>query len=176
VFVADTGEIPEGATAVFSAHGVAPRVRREAVERRLETIDATCPLVGRVHASVLRHVARGFTILYIGGCGHAEVEGVIGEAPDRVVLIESVADAAVVQVPDGGKVAYSTETTFALDDVAAIVRVLRARFPRIVGPDAGDVCYAVQNRQEAGGRGLCSSAHARPGRNTAQRGLRPRAW
>jgi 4-hydroxy-3-methylbut-2-en-1-yl diphosphate reductase len=149
VFVADTQEIPEGATAIFSAHGVAPQVRREAVERRLETIDATCPLVARVHASVLRHVARGFTILYIGGRGHAEVDGVMGEAPGRVILVQSVADAAVVEVPDPNRVAYATETTLALDEVAAIVTALRARFPALVGPEAGDVCYAVQNRQEA---------------------------
>jgi 4-hydroxy-3-methylbut-2-enyl diphosphate reductase len=115
----------------------------------LETIDATCPLVARVHASVRRHLARGYTILYIGGAGHDEVEGVIGEAPDRVILIESVDDARAISVPDPTRVAYCTETTFALDDVAAIVQVLRARFPNIVGPDAGDVCYAVQNRQEA---------------------------
>jgi 4-hydroxy-3-methylbut-2-enyl diphosphate reductase len=106
-------------------------------------------LVARVHASVRRHLARGSTILYIGGAGHDEVEGVIGEAPDRVILIESVDDARSVSVPDPTRVAYCTETTFALDDVAAIVQVLRARFPAIVGPDAGDVCYAVQNRQEA---------------------------
>jgi 4-hydroxy-3-methylbut-2-en-1-yl diphosphate reductase len=149
VFVQDTSEIPHGATAVFSAHGVAPHVRREAAERALETIDATCPLVARVHAAVRRYVARGYTILYIGGAGHDEVEGVIGEAPERVILVQSVADAAVVEVPDPDKVAYCTETTFALDDVAAIVDVLRDRFPAIVGPEAGDVCYAVQNRQEA---------------------------
>jgi 4-hydroxy-3-methylbut-2-enyl diphosphate reductase len=149
VFVHETHEIPEGATTVFSAHGVAPQVRIEAAARGLETIDATCPLVARVHASVRRHLSRDYTILYIGGAGHDEVEGVIGEAPDRVILLQSVADAAAVEVADRTRVAYSTETTFALDDVAAITDVLRARFPAIVGPDEGDVCYAVQNRQEA---------------------------
>ena len=105
--------------------------------------------LARVHASVRRHAARGYTVVYIGGAGHAEVEGVIGEAPDHVILVQSVADAAVVKILDPNKVAYCTETTFAIDDVAAIVKVLRARFPAIIGPEAGDVCYAVQNRQEA---------------------------
>ncbi len=149
VFVDETSEIPQGATAVFSAHGVAPSVRREAAERKLRTIDATCPLVARVHAAVQRHAAHGYTVLYIGGAGHAEVRGVMGEAPTHITLIETVADAALVEVPDPDRVAYDTETTFAVDDVASIVNVLRTRFPSIVGPDAGDVCYAVQNRQEA---------------------------
>jgi len=149
VFVEDTREIPAGATAVFSAHGISPTVRQEAAARGLMTLDATCPLVSRVHAAVLRYAARGHTILFVGHAGHPEVEGVMGEAPDQVRLIQTIADASRVEVPDEGRVAYATQTTLSLDDVSAIVDTLRARFPSMVGPEAGDVCYATQNRQEA---------------------------
>ncbi len=149
VFVDDTHEIPAGATAVFSAHGISPTVRDEAVARGLVTLDATCPLVSRVHAAVLRYAARGYTILFVGHAGHPEVEGVMGEAPRQVRLIQTLADAQTVQVPDPNHVAYSTQTTLSLDDVAVIVDALRTRFPAMVGPQAGDVCYATQNRQEA---------------------------
>ena len=149
VFVEDTREIPAGATAVFSAHGISPTVRKEAAARGLMTLDATCPLVSRVHAAVLRYAARGYTILFVGHAGHPEVEGVMGEAPDQVRLIQTIADASRVEVPDKGRVAYATQTTLSLDDVSAIVDTLRARFPSMVGPEAGDVCYATQNRQEA---------------------------
>jgi 4-hydroxy-3-methylbut-2-en-1-yl diphosphate reductase len=149
VFVEDTAEIPVGATAVFSAHGVAPTVRDEATARRLVTLDATCPLVSRVHAAVLRYAARGYTILFVGHAGHPEVEGVMGEAPTNVKLIQTVADAESVVVDDPSKVAYATQTTLSVDDVSAIVERLRQRFPEMVGPEAGDVCYATTNRQEA---------------------------
>jgi len=149
VFVEDTREIPAGATAVFSAHGISPTVRKEAAARGLMTLDATCPLVSRVHAAVLRYAARGYTILFVGHAGHPEVEGVMGEAPDQVRLIQTIADASRVEVPDEGRVAYATQTTLSLDDVSAIVDTLRARFPSMVGPESGDVCYATQNRQEA---------------------------
>jgi 4-hydroxy-3-methylbut-2-enyl diphosphate reductase len=149
VFVDDTGQIPVGATAVFSAHGIAPSVRDEAVVRGLVTLDATCPLVSRVHAAVLRYAGRGYTILFVGHAGHPEVEGVMGEAPGQVQLVQTVADAQRVEVPDPRKVAYATQTTLSLDDVASIVDALRRRFPAMVGPEAGDVCYATQNRQEA---------------------------
>jgi 4-hydroxy-3-methylbut-2-enyl diphosphate reductase len=149
VFVEDTREIPLGATAVFSAHGVSPQVRQEAVERDLVTLDATCPLVSRVHAAVLRYASRGYTILFVGHAAHPEVEGVMGEAPDQVKLVQTVADALFVEVPDPHHVAYATQTTLSLDDVAAIVDTLRRRFPDMIGPEAGDVCYATQNRQEA---------------------------
>jgi 4-hydroxy-3-methylbut-2-enyl diphosphate reductase len=149
VFVEDTSEIPAGATAVFSAHGVAPSVRDEAVMRGLVTLDATCPLVSRVHAAVLRYAGRGYTILFVGHAGHAEVEGVMGEAPGQVRLVQSVADAGTVEVPDAQHVAYATQTTLSLDDVSSIVEALRRRFPAMVGPESGDVCYATQNRQEA---------------------------
>jgi 4-hydroxy-3-methylbut-2-enyl diphosphate reductase len=149
VFVEDTSAIPTGATAVFSAHGVSPQVRQEAAERSLRMFDATCPLVSRVHAAVLRYAARGYTILFVGHAGHPEVEGVTGEAPGQVMLVQTVEDAERVQPPDPRKVAYATQTTLSLDDVSAIVDTLRRRFPEMVGPDAGDVCYATQNRQEA---------------------------
>jgi 4-hydroxy-3-methylbut-2-en-1-yl diphosphate reductase len=149
VFVEDTRDIPLGATAVFSAHGVSPAVREEASARQLVTVDATCPLVSRVHAAVLRYASRGFAIVFVGHAGHPEVEGVMGEAPHNVRLVQTVADAVTVGVPDPSRVAYATQTTLSLDDVASIVDVLRRRFPEMVGPEAGDVCYATQNRQEA---------------------------
>jgi len=149
VFVEDTTEIPLGATAVFSAHGVSPLVRTEAIDRQLVTLDATCPLVSRVHAAVLRYAARGYMILFVGHAGHPEVEGVTGEAPDQVRLIQTAADAEAVDVPNPERVAYATQTTLSLDDVSAIVEILRRRFPAMAGPEAGDVCYATQNRQEA---------------------------
>jgi 4-hydroxy-3-methylbut-2-enyl diphosphate reductase len=149
VFVEDTSEIPAGATAVFSAHGVAPAVRDEAIARGLVTLDATCPLVSRVHAAVLRYAGRGYTILFVGHAGHPEVEGVMGEASDQVRLVQTVDDAERVAVPDPRKVAYATQTTLSLDDVAPVVEVLRRRFPEMAGPEAGDICYATTNRQEA---------------------------
>jgi 4-hydroxy-3-methylbut-2-enyl diphosphate reductase len=149
VFVEDTLEIPSGATAVFSAHGISPTVRNEALARGLFTLDATCPLVSRVHAAVLRYAGRGYTILFVGHAGHPEVEGVIGEAPEQVKLIQSVEDAQRVTLADPSRVAYGTQTTLSLDDVSAIVDVLRQRFPALAGPEASDVCYATQNRQEA---------------------------
>jgi 4-hydroxy-3-methylbut-2-enyl diphosphate reductase len=159
VFVEATDQIPVGATAVFSAHGVAPSVKDEAAARQLVSLDATCPLVSRVHAAVLRYAGRGYTILFVGHAGHPEVEGVIGEAPDQVRLIQTLADADAVQVGDPSKVAYATQTTLSVDDVAGIVERLRQRFPQIVGPEAGDVCYATTNRQEAV-RALVEQHHA----------------
>ena len=149
VFVEDVNDIPVGAVAVFSAHGVAPHIREQARERGLLTLDATCPLVARVHAAVVRYARRGGTILFVGHANHPEVEGVMGEAPERVILVETLADAETVQVADAHNVAYATQTTLSLDEVAAIVAMLRKRFPGIQGPEAGDVCYATQNRQEA---------------------------
>src|SRR5579864_2531395 len=149
VFVEDTREIPEGATAVFSAHGIAPEVREEAAQRGLVTLDATCPLVSRVHAAVLRYAGRGYTILFVGHAGHPEVEGVMGEAPAQVRLVQTLADADGVEVEDPTRVAYATQTTLSVDDVSEIVERLRQRFPLMVGPEDGDVCYATTNRQEA---------------------------
>jgi len=149
VFVDEIAEVPEGAVVVFSAHGVSPLVREQAVSRRLRAIDATCPLVTKVHMEALRHAAEGREILLIGHGGHVEVEGTMGEAPDRMRLIESVADAERVQVRDPARVAYLTQTTLSVDDTRAIVDVLRRRFPAIVGPPQEDICYATQNRQNA---------------------------
>jgi 4-hydroxy-3-methylbut-2-enyl diphosphate reductase len=148
VFVEDTRDIPLGATAVFSAHGIAPSVREEALERGLVTLDATCPLVSRVHAAVLRNAGHGYTILFVGHAGHPEVEGVMGEAPDNVRLIQTVDDAERIAVPNPRMVAFATQTTLSLDDVAPIVEVLRRRFPDMATPEAGDICYATTNRQE----------------------------
>ena len=135
--------------AVFSAHGISPAIRERPPRRGLQTLDATCPLVSRVHAAVLRYAARGYTILFVGHAGHPEVEGVMGEAPEQVRLVQTLADVDTVEVPDPSRVAYSTQTTLSLDDVSTIVDALRRRFPAMVGPEAGDVCYATQNRQEA---------------------------
>src|SRR5256714_5256617 len=125
VFVEETSAIPVGATAVFSAHGVSPEVRQEAAERSLSMLDATCPLVSRVHAAVLRYAGRGYTILFVGHQGHPEVEGVMGEAPDNVRLIQTVDDAERIAVPNPRMVAFATQTTLSLDDVAPIVELLR---------------------------------------------------
>jgi 4-hydroxy-3-methylbut-2-enyl diphosphate reductase len=149
VFVDEIGEIPEGAVVVFSAHGVSPRVREEAAGRRLRAIDATCPLVTKVHLEARRHAAAGREILLIGHAGHVEVEGTMGEAPLRMKLVESIADAESVSVTDPAKVAFLTQTTLSVDDTRAITEVLRRRFPAIQGPPQEDICYATQNRQNA---------------------------
>ena len=148
-FVEETSEIPAGETVVYSAHGVSPHVRTESQVRGLREIDATCPLVRKVHDESRRLATEGFQILLIGHRGHVEVEGTFGEAPDRTILIETVADAAKVQVPDPAKVAYLTQTTLSVDDTAEIVAKLRERFPAIVGPAKDDICYATQYRQNA---------------------------
>ena len=149
VFVDEIAEVPEGAVVVFSAHGVSPKVRDEAAARRLRAIDATCPLVTKVHMEARRHAGDGREILLIGHAGHVEVEGTMGEAPERMRLIESVADAERVQVRDPSRVAFLTQTTLSVDDTRAIVEVLRRRFPDIQGPPQEDICYATQNRQNA---------------------------
>ncbi len=149
VFVDDLAEVPGGAVVVFSAHGVSPAVREEAARRGLRPIDATCPLVTKVHLEARRHAAEGREILLIGHGGHVEVEGTMGEAPGRIRLVESVADAERVEVRDPARVAYLTQTTLSVDDTRAIVEVLRRRFPRIAGPPQEDICYATQNRQNA---------------------------
>jgi 4-hydroxy-3-methylbut-2-enyl diphosphate reductase len=149
VFVDGIGEIPEGSVVVFSAHGVSPKVREEAEARRLRAIDATCPLVTKVHLEARRHAAAGREILLIGHGGHVEVEGTMGEAPLRMKLVQSVEDAERVEVQDPGKTAFLTQTTLSVDDTRAIVEVLRRRFPAIQGPPQEDICYATQNRQNA---------------------------
>ena len=134
---------------VLSAHGVAPAVHERADARRLRTIDATCPLVTRVHAAVHRHAAAGATVVLVGHAGHDEVEGTLGEAPDSTVLVETVDDAERVRSTIRSDVAYVTQTTLSVDETAEIIAVLRRRFPAIEGPDEGDICYATTNRQQA---------------------------
>jgi 4-hydroxy-3-methylbut-2-en-1-yl diphosphate reductase len=149
VFVDTVAEVPEGATVVFSAHGIAPAVRDAAARRRLTTIDATCPLVTKVHAQARRYAQAGYAIVLIGHAGHEEVEGTLGEAPDAVVLVESAADAERVALPARRPLAYVTQTTLSVDETNEIVAVLRRRFPRIEGPAREDICYATSNRQWA---------------------------
>jgi 4-hydroxy-3-methylbut-2-en-1-yl diphosphate reductase len=149
VFVDAVSDVPAGATLVFSAHGVAPAVRDAAAARSLTTIDATCPLVTKVHAQARRYAERGYAIVLIGHAGHEEVEGTLGEAREAIVLVESVADAKRVELPSGRPLAYVTQTTLSVDETNEIVSVLRRRFPRIEGPAREDICYATSNRQWA---------------------------
>ena len=149
IFVDNLAEVPEGSPLLYSAHGVPPEVRRQAAERRLKTIDATCPLVTKVHDEAIRFAQQGYTILLIGHPGHDEVVGTMGEAPQSVRLVQTIADCDRVEVPDPSQVVYLTQTTLSVDDAAKIIERLRERFPEIVGPARDDICYATQNRQEA---------------------------
>src|ERR671927_1896072 len=142
-------EIPEGAVTVFSAHGVAPHVHADAQQRALRTIDATCPLVTKVHREAVKFAGDGYTIVLIGHEGHEEVEGTMGEAPDHIVLVETEADADALEVPDPDRVAYISQTTLSVDETRAIIARLRERFPKITGPRTDDICYATTNRQAA---------------------------
>lgn len=149
VFVDELDEVPPGAITVFSAHGVARRVEAAAAARRLPVIDATCPLVAKVHAEGRRYAASGREIVLVGHAGHAEVEGTIGQVPGPVHLVQRIEDIATLCVSDPDKLAYVTQTTLSVDDTRAIISALKARFPAIVGPDVRDICYATQNRQQA---------------------------
>jgi 4-hydroxy-3-methylbut-2-en-1-yl diphosphate reductase len=149
VFVDSETDVPEGATVVFSAHGVAPAVHSNAIERHLHTIDATCPLVTKVHVEAKKFAAEGYTIVLVGHAGHEEVEGTMGEAPEHIVLIENEADVDELEVRDPEKVAYISQTTLSVDETRAIIKRLRERFPAIVGPRTDDICYATTNRQAA---------------------------
>jgi 4-hydroxy-3-methylbut-2-enyl diphosphate reductase len=149
VFVDQETEVPEGETVVFSAHGVAPSVHRNAETRTLRTIDATCPLVTKVHVEAKKFAAQGYTIVLIGHAGHEEVEGTMGEAPAHIVLIETEEDADRLEVADPERVAYISQTTLSVDETTAIIARLRERFPSIVGPRTDDICYATTNRQAA---------------------------
>ena len=149
IFVDTLAEVPAGATVVFSAHGIAPAVRREAEDLRLTTIDATCPLVTKVHAQARRYAEAGYAVVLIGHAGHEEVEGTLGEAPDAIVLVQSAAHAERVSLPESRPLAYVTQTTLSVDETNEIVSVLRRRFPRIAGPAREDICYATSNRQWA---------------------------
>ncbi len=149
VFVEELDQVPPGATVVFSAHGVSPQVRRDAGERALDVIDATCPLVTKVHTEVRRFSARGDTVIFIGHAGHEETEGTMGEDLDHTVLVESAEDALSVQVADPQRVSYLVQTTLSVHDVRGIVEVLRRRFPALKAPPSDDICYATTNRQES---------------------------
>jgi 4-hydroxy-3-methylbut-2-en-1-yl diphosphate reductase len=149
IFVESIDEVPEGATLVFSAHGVPPRVRAEAKDRRLKVIDATCPLVTKVHLEALKFAREGRTLILIGHRDHQEIVGTSGEAPDQTVVVGSVEEVDELQVPDPNRLAFLTQTTLSLYDTQEIVARLRERFPSIVGPASDDICYATQNRQEA---------------------------
>ena len=149
VFVDQETEVPEGDTVVFSAHGVAPSVHSNAERRTLRTIDATCPLVTKVHVEAKKFAAQGYTIVLIGHAGHEEVEGTMGEAPESIVLIETEDDVDRLEVDDPERVAYISQTTLSVDETAAIIARLRERFPNIVGPRTDDICYATTNRQAA---------------------------
>src|SRR5881227_998075 len=149
VFVDTVDEVPEGATLVFSAHGIAPAVRAAADARKLTTIDATCPLVTKVHTQARRFAADGYTVVLIGHAGHEEVEGTMGEAPDAIVLVQSVDDAERLEVKDPQRIAYVTQTTLSVDETREIVAILHRRFPSLRGPEKEDICYATTNRQQA---------------------------
>jgi len=141
--------VPEGALTIFSAHGVSPAVHADAERRGLRTIDATCPLVTKVHREAVKFAAEGYTIVLVGHDGHEEVEGTMGEAPDRIVLVQTEEDVDRLEVDDPDKVAYISQTTLSVDETRAIINRLRERFPNIVGPRTDDICYATTNRQAA---------------------------
>lgn len=149
VFVDDLAEVPAGSYLLFSAHGVSPEIRRVARERQLVAIDATCPLVTKVHLEAIRFARAGFTIVLIGHDGHDEVIGTMGEAPEAIVLVETVEDVDRLEVADERRLAYLTQTTLSVDDANRIIARLKHRFPQIQGPPKEDICYATQNRQEA---------------------------
>jgi len=148
-FVQELDEVPDGAAVVFSAHGIAPRVREDATLRGLKVIDATCPLVTKVHLEAIRFARLGYRIILIGHPNHEEVEGTMGEADSRITLVSSVAEAETITVEDPGRVAYITQTTLSMEDTRPIVETLQRRFPGIAGPAKADICYATQNRQLA---------------------------
>ncbi len=149
IFVNETDEVPEGATVVFSAHGVSPAVHQEASERNLKTIDATCPLVTKVHSEAKRFASDDYQILLIGHEGHEEVEGTMGEAPEHMTLVESPEDVENVQVDPNRPVAWLSQTTLSVDETLATVHKLREKFPQLIDPPSDDICYATQNRQAA---------------------------
>ena len=149
VFVDELDEVPHGAHLLYSAHGVSPEIRRAAAERNLVTIDASCPLVTKVHLEAIRYAKQGYTIVLIGHQGHDEVIGTMGEAPEAIVLVESPEDVDKLEVADPRRLAYLTQTTLSVDDANRIIRRLKERFPEIASPPKDDICYATQNRQEA---------------------------
>ncbi len=149
IFVDDVDEVPEGRTVVFSAHGVSPAVHDAAAGRQLETVDATCPLVTKVHVEARKFAGEGYTIVLVGHEGHEEVEGTTGEAPDHILLVQTEEDVDALEVDDPERVAFITQTTLSVDETTGIIRRLREKFPSMVGPRTDDICYATQNRQDA---------------------------
>lgn len=149
VFVENVDEIPEGSHVIYSAHGVAPEVRRRAEKRNLKVLDATCPLVTKVHGEAQRYAEKKHTIILIGHKDHVEVQGTVGEAPERIIVVGSVEEVASLKVEDENKIGYITQTTLSMDDTSEIIDVLKKRFPKIQGPAKDDICYATQNRQNA---------------------------
>jgi 4-hydroxy-3-methylbut-2-en-1-yl diphosphate reductase len=149
IFVEEETEVPEGEMVVFSAHGVAPAVHDNAARRQLRTIDATCPLVTKVHVEARKFAADGYTIILIGHAGHEEVEGTTGEAPDSIILVQTADQVEELEVPDPERVAFITQTTLSVDETAAIIERLRQKFPSITAPKSDDICYATTNRQIA---------------------------
>ena len=149
IFVDELDEVPDDATVIFSAHGISPAVREDAQRRGLRVIDATCPLVTKVHLEAVRYAREGYSIVLIGHEDHDEVIGTLGEAPERIVVIDSAAEVERLEVPNPEKIAYLTQTTLSVDDTRDVIEALRRKFPRIVGPSRDDICYATQNRQAA---------------------------
>jgi len=149
VFVDRIEDIPEGSNVLYSAHGVAPAIREAATSRRLHAIDATCPLVTKVHLEAVRFAQEGYTIILIGHEGHDEVLGTMGEAPTNILLVQDVSDVERLDLAENARLAYLTQTTLSVDDAEIIIHALRLRFPQIIGPSRDDICYATQNRQEA---------------------------
>ena len=149
IFTDDLADVPSGAVVIFSAHGVSPAVRAEAAARGLRALDATCPLVTKVHLEALRYAKQGFSLVLIGHRHHVEVQGTLGEAPDAIRVCESVADVEALDLPDPSKVAYITQTTLSMDDCRTVVDALRRRYPEVREPAKDDICYATQNRQNA---------------------------
>ena len=149
VFVENIDEIPEGSHAIFSAHGVSPEVRKRAEKRKLQVLDATCPLVTKVHREAQRYAKKEHTIILIGHHNHVEVKGTVGEAPEHIFVVGTVEEVSDLKIPDEKKVGYITQTTLSLDDTAEIITALKERFPEIKGPAKDDICYATQNRQNA---------------------------
>ena len=149
IFVEDIKEVPDGASLIFNAHGVPPDLVNESKERSMAVVDATCPLVSKVHFEAIRYAKQGYKIALIGHEGHAEVIGVMGEAPDNIILVESPEDVDRIELKEGEKLAYITQTTLSMDDCAQVIAALKKRFPEISEPKKADICYATTNRQEA---------------------------
>lgn len=149
IFVDSAAEVPEGQTVVFSAHGVSPAVHAEAADRNLKTIDATCPLVTKVHVEAKKFAADGYKIILIGHAGHEEVEGTMGEVPESIVLVETIEDVASLETPGPEQLAFLSQTTLSVDETREIIAALKTKFPQIIGPRTDDICYATTNRQAA---------------------------